>query len=88
MLTKQKSGVTSHKVAPLQIKFKNQYQKSISKINIMKKLDDVYLTMERFEKELDYCLNIVSYPSKRNPFYKCEHISAALETRAVNIYIV
>jgi len=29
MLTKQKSGVTSHKVAPLQIKFKNQYQKSI-----------------------------------------------------------
>lgn len=54
----------------------------------MKRLDDVYLSLERFEKDLETCLNIKSYPSKNQHYYECVHFSAALEARLVNIYII
>jgi len=53
----------------------------------MRTLQDVYLSQEAFDKDLDDCLTIITYPSKRNPFYLCKHISPALYTRKVNIYI-
>ena len=53
----------------------------------MKQLQDVYLTQEAFEKDLDECLTIISYPSKKKPYYVCDHISPALIRRKVNIYI-
>jgi len=53
----------------------------------MRNLQDVYLSQEAFDKDLDDCLTIITYPSKRKPFYVCEHISPALYTRKVNIYI-
>ena len=53
----------------------------------MKTLQDVYLSKEAFEKDLDECLTIITYPSKRKPFYVCEHTSPALYKRKVNIYI-
>ena len=54
----------------------------------MKRLDDVNFSMEQFEKELDCCLEIKSYPSKNQRYYECFHYSAALEKRLVNVYIV
>ena len=53
----------------------------------MTQLQDVYLSQEKFEKDLDSCLTIITYPSKRKPYYVCEHISAALLKRKVNIYV-
>ena len=53
----------------------------------MKTLQDVYLTQEAFEKDLDECLTIISYPNKIKTFYVCEHISPALYKRKVNIYV-
>ena len=53
----------------------------------MKQLQDVYLTQEAFDKDLDECLTIISYPSKRKPYYVCEHISAGLHKRKVNVYV-
>jgi len=53
----------------------------------MKTLQDVYLSQEAFDKDLEECLTIITYPSKRKPFYVCEHISAALYKSKVNVYI-
>lgn len=53
----------------------------------MKTLDDVYLTLEKFEKELESCLTILKYPTKKNNFYVCEHVSFALHISKVNVYI-
>ena len=53
----------------------------------MKTLQDVYLSQESFEKDLESCLTIISYPSKRKPYYVCEHTSPALLVRKVNVYI-
>ena len=53
----------------------------------MKTLQDVYLTQEAFDKDLEECLTIISYPSKGKPFYVCEHISAALYKSKVNVYV-
>jgi len=53
----------------------------------MKRLQDVYLSQEAFDKDLEECLTIVSYPTSKKPFYVCEHISMALYTSKVNIYI-
>ena len=53
----------------------------------MKFLKDTYLTLEQFEKDLDNCLTIINYPSKRRNYYVCEHISSALIKRKVRIFI-
>ena len=53
----------------------------------MVQLKDVYLNAEQFDKDLDSCLTIISYPSKRKPYYVCEHISVALRKRIVNVYV-
>jgi hypothetical protein len=53
----------------------------------MKTLQAVYLSQEAFDKDLEECLTIITYPSKRKPFYVCEHISAALYKSKVNVYI-
>ena len=60
---------------------------TLKRKRIMKYLQDVHLSLEQFEKDLDSCLTIVSYPDKKNPFYLCEHISAALIVRKVRVYI-
>lgn len=54
---------------------------------IMKQLQDVYLTQEAFDKDLDECLTIMGYPSKRKPYYVCEHISSGLHKSKVNVYV-
>lgn len=56
--------------------------------NKMTKLNDVYFTKEQFLKELDFCLRIISIPTKNNQYYVCEHISASLQIRKVNVYIL
>lgn len=53
----------------------------------MKQLQDVYLTQDKFEKDLKECLTIINYPSKKKSYYVCEHISPALHKRKVNVYI-
>ena len=53
----------------------------------MKTLQAVYLSQEAFDKDLEECLTIITYPSKRKPFYVCEHISAALYKSKVKVYI-
>jgi hypothetical protein len=57
------------------------------KNNTMRKLQDVYLTQEQFDKDLETCLVIITYPSKKKPYYICHHLSASLERRIVNVYI-
>ena len=52
------------------------------------KLDDVYFTMEQFEKELDICLTILFYPTQECRYYVCQHISAGLRKRFVNVFII
>ena len=54
---------------------------------IMTQLQDLYLTLEEFEKYLDECSAIMKYPSKRKPYYVCEHLSAGLHKRKVNVYV-
>ena len=58
-----------------------------NEINNMKQLQDVYLTQDKFEKDLKECLTIINYPSKKKSYYVCEHISPALHKRKVNVYI-
>ena len=53
----------------------------------MTQLQDVCLTQETFEKDLEECLTVIAYPSKNKPYYVCEHISAGLHKRKVNVYI-
>jgi hypothetical protein len=53
----------------------------------MKTLKDVYLSKESFDNDLETCLTIISYPTKRKPYYVCEHISAALYKSKVNVYL-
>jgi hypothetical protein len=50
--------------------------------------DDVFLTRERFEKDLETCLVIIDYPEKGKPYYLCEHTSYALTTRKVKVYLI
>ena len=54
----------------------------------MKRLDDAYLTLECFEKNLGTYLKVKSYPSENRQYYECVHFSAELEPRLINIYIV
>jgi hypothetical protein len=49
--------------------------------------ETIYLSKEQFEKDLEICLTIVSYPNKKNNYYVCEYINAALYKRIINISI-
>lgn len=53
----------------------------------MTQLQDVYLSKETFEKDLEKCLTIINYPTLKKPYYVCLHISAALLKRQVNVYV-
>jgi hypothetical protein len=55
--------------------------------NAMMALQDVYLTKVEFSNDLETCLTILKYPSKKSPYYVCEHVSAALVKRRVKIFI-
>jgi len=48
---------------------------------------EFYLSIEKFNLELEYCLTIISEPTKRNRFYVCEYISPALYKSIVHIFI-
>ncbi len=48
---------------------------------------DVYLSIEQFENDLEYSLTILKYPNKKNKFYLCEDISAGLHKKKVRIFI-
>lgn len=52
----------------------------------MTQLQDVYLSKETFEKDLEECLTIINYPTSKKPYYVCIHISALLK-RQVNVYV-
>ena len=62
------------------------YDKHIS-TKKMKKLNDVYLTIEEFDKDLDSCLTIVQEPTDNQKYYVCEYISYSFYTSLVNVYI-
>ncbi len=47
----------------------------------------VYLTHKEFDKDLEICLVIMNYPSRRRPFYVCEYTSAALYKSIVHVYL-
>ena len=55
--------------------------------NIQQSQQDVYLSKEQFENDLDFCLIILSYPNRANKFYLCEYISAGLHKKIVRIFI-
>jgi hypothetical protein len=47
----------------------------------------VYLSIEKFDKDLEDCLTIITEPTSRNPYYVCEYVSHALYKSIVHIYI-
>jgi len=49
---------------------------------------DVYVTKERFEKDLEFCLTIIDYPNKKNKFYLCEYIDAGLHKKIVRVVLI
>ena len=57
------------------------------KTKAMKTMKTVFLSQEEFERDLDICLLIVHYPSKRRNYYVCEYTSPSLEQSMVEVYI-
>ena len=51
-------------------------------------LQDVQRTREQFNNDLEDCLTIIDEPTKTAPYYFCEHISHALETRTVKVFVI
>ena len=49
--------------------------------------NQVYLSIEQFDEDLEYCLTIITEPTSRNPYYVCEYVSPALYKSIVHIYI-
>ena len=47
----------------------------------------INLLAEQFNRDLETCLTIISYPDRENPYYVCEYISAALYKSIVHILI-
>ena len=47
----------------------------------------VNLTQESFNKDLDECLTILTYPEKSKPFYICEYVSFSLHVKKIKVYI-
>ena len=58
------------------------------KVFVPTKTDDVYLTLEAFDKDLEDCLTIITEPTRRNPYYVCEYVSPSLYKSIVHIYII
>jgi hypothetical protein len=53
----------------------------------MEKLNDLYLTIEEFDKELNSCLTILQEPTENKKYYVCEYVSYSLHKSLVNVYI-
>ncbi len=53
----------------------------------MKTKKAVFLSQEKFERDLDICLFIVHYPSKRRNYYVCEYTSPSLEQSMIEVHI-
>lgn len=51
------------------------------------KTKEIYLSLEDFNRDLEICLLIISYPTKLAAYYVCEYTSAALYKSIVHIYI-
>jgi len=49
---------------------------------------NVHLTIDRFDKDLETCLTIISYPENGKPYYVCEYVSPALYKSIVHVYII
>ena len=58
------------------------------KHTIMEATKTVFITKEQFEKDLETCLTIISYPTKRKPYYVCEYINPALYKSVVQIELI
>jgi hypothetical protein len=55
--------------------------------NLQQAQQDVYLSKEEFENDLEICLTILDYPNSKNKFYVCEYISASLNRKTIRIFI-
>ena len=53
----------------------------------MKAMKAVFLSQEKFERDLDICLSIVHYPSKERNYYVCEYISPSWELSMIEVHI-
>lgn len=60
----------------------------MNKITNVKRLNDVHLTMDQFEIDLEICLTIKKYPNKKRRYYVCDHFSAGLVKSEVRIFIL
>lgn len=47
----------------------------------------VFLSIDQFDKDLEYCLTIIIEPTSRNPYYVCEYVFHALYKSIVHVYI-
>lgn len=63
----------------------NNLKHTIMKTRLATK--DIYLTIAELDRDLETCLTITRYPSKKKPYYVCEYISAALYKSIVHVYI-
>jgi len=50
-------------------------------------LKTISLTQEAFNKDLDECLTILTYPEKSKPFYICEYVFFSLHVKKIKVYI-
>jgi hypothetical protein len=50
-------------------------------------LQTINLSQEAFNKGLDECLTILTYPEKSKPFYICEYVSFSLHVKKIKVYI-
>ena len=58
-----------------------------SRLKLNKMTKKVYLTQQEFDRDLEDCLTIISYPGKYHNYYVVEYISPALYKSIVHIYI-
>ena len=56
-------------------------------LEILKTTQDVFLTPEEFDRDLEGCLTIINYPSRTRKYYVCEYISPALLRRKVKVFV-
>lgn len=55
----------------------------------MEKIVEIFrVRKEVFEKDLETCLTIKSYPSKEKPYYTCVYISPSLRKKLVRITLI
>lgn len=51
------------------------------------KTKKVFLSIEQFDKDLEDCLTIITFPKIGKPYYVCEYVSPALYKSIVHVYI-